>query len=481
MIDPISSAELEAIIKAMKPGAPGPDGMVLSQLKQINGEEMRARFNLWLLAGYSPTSCCMGETVLLPKDQNDIRPPKHRPITMANLIVRCYHKLMARRMGDLMPISDRQKAFRAGDGLGENVLLLRAIIKHHTRECLPLNVVFLDISKAFDSVSHQSILIAAKRVGVPPPLLSYLHEFYSRSQTRLRVGGKKSNPISVKRGVKQGDPMSVHLFNAVIDWALSTLDPDLGIKFNGVNLNHLAFADDIGLLTKTSVGAQSQIDRLNDHLNKCGLFISAGSTGKSASLKIDVDGKRKLWVVNPNVHLHVAGEDIPAKSIGETYEYLGVPLSAKGAIPQSAHKLQKYLDNLSRAPLKPQQRLYILKRHVIPSLYHQLVLSECSKGLLTFLDMKIKGAVKRWLKMPKDTNDFFIHAPVIEGGLGVAVLKNAIPLMRKSRLEKLLGSNDPAVAAIAGSSFVADMLRSDSVPLQVVGIPSCIALWTALV
>jgi hypothetical protein len=53
---------------------------------------------------------------------------------------------MARRMGDLMPISDRQKAFRAGDGLGENVLLLRAIIKHHTKGCLPLNVVFLDIS-----------------------------------------------------------------------------------------------------------------------------------------------------------------------------------------------------------------------------------------------------------------------------------------------------------------------------------------------
>jgi hypothetical protein len=34
MIDPISSAKIEAIIKAMKPGAPGPDGMVLSQLKR---------------------------------------------------------------------------------------------------------------------------------------------------------------------------------------------------------------------------------------------------------------------------------------------------------------------------------------------------------------------------------------------------------------------------------------------------------------
>jgi hypothetical protein len=91
-------------------------------------------------------------------------------------------------------------------------------------------------------------------MGVPPPLLSYLHEFHSRSQTQIRVGGKKSEPISVKRGVKQGDPMSVHPFNAVIDWALSNLDPNLGIKFNDASLNHLAFADDIGLLTKTDIG-----------------------------------------------------------------------------------------------------------------------------------------------------------------------------------------------------------------------------------
>ena len=67
-------------------------------------------------------------------------------------------------MGDCIPLSDRQKAFRSGDGLAENVVLLKGIIKHHTDNNLPLNVVFLDIAKAFDSVSYQSILIAARRI-----------------------------------------------------------------------------------------------------------------------------------------------------------------------------------------------------------------------------------------------------------------------------------------------------------------------------
>jgi hypothetical protein len=71
----------------------------------------------------------------------------------------------------------------------------------------------------------------------------------------------------------------------------------------------------IGLLARTSVRAHSQIDRLNEHLNKCGLRISAGSTGKSASLWIDVDGKKKSWLINPYGHLHAAAVGIPAKSI----------------------------------------------------------------------------------------------------------------------------------------------------------------------
>lgn len=192
---------------------------------------------------------------MIPKDQNDLAPPKHRPITMSDLIIRCYHKLMAKRLGEQLPFSDRQKAFRKGDGLAENVLLLSAIIDYHTKNRIPLNIVFLDIAKAFDSVSHNTILIAA-RVGVPPPFLNYLRSFYSRSNTVLRVDGRRSSPIDVLQGVKQGDPMSVHLFNAVIDWTLSKLDPELGITINDERLNHLAFADDIVLFTHTSIAAQ---------------------------------------------------------------------------------------------------------------------------------------------------------------------------------------------------------------------------------
>lgn len=58
----------------------------------------------------------------------------------------------------------------------------------------------MDMKKAFDSVSHQSILVAATRLGIPPPFLGYLRELYSNAQPRLRIGFDQSEPIKLGQG-----------------------------------------------------------------------------------------------------------------------------------------------------------------------------------------------------------------------------------------------------------------------------------------
>ena len=58
----------------------------------------------------------------------------------------------------------------------------------------------MDVKKAFDSVSHRSILVAAARLGVPPPFLTYLRELYGDAQTRLRIGTELSEPIKLGGG-----------------------------------------------------------------------------------------------------------------------------------------------------------------------------------------------------------------------------------------------------------------------------------------
>ena len=451
LLHPITSEDVARALRKMKDGVPGPDGRKLSDVRAIPAEELAGHFNLWLLAGYPPAQLRRGETVLLPKCEGAGDPSKYRPITMSDIVVRCFHRILAQRMEVTLPFNTRQKAFRAGDGVADSVWFIQAVIKHHQDNLRPLNVAFVDVKKAFDSVSHQSMLVAAARLGVPAPFLGYIRELYSDAVTALRIGPQRSAPISLGRGVRQGDPLSVHLFNAVIDMCLAGLDAGLGCEVGELRVNHGAFADDIALFATTPRGLQALASQLEYQLALCGLSISSGPRGKSASLCLDIDGKAKKWVVNPLPYLRIAEETVPAVSVSQVYRYLGVDISPRRTSANVEGVLREGLASISSAPLKPHQRLYIATYHLLPKCQHQLSLAPASAKYLKWLDRMVRSAVRSWLKLPKDTPTPFFHAPVVEGGLGIPLHEHFVPLMKAKRLSRLDDSPDPVIAAMLTS------------------------------
>lgn len=71
----------------------------------------------------------------------------------------------------------------------------------------------------------------------------------------------------------------------------------------GLRVNHGAFADDIALFAVAPGGLQALAPELETQLSLCGLSISSGPQGKSASLCLDIDSKAKKWIVNPLPYL----------------------------------------------------------------------------------------------------------------------------------------------------------------------------------
>ena len=126
------------------------------QTLRLSNMRWQPIFNVWLLAGYLPTSLCRAETVLIAKEAGTESPEKHRPITISDIILRCFHKVLAARL-ETLPWNKPQKAFMKGDGVADSIWLLQTIICQHQRTLQPLNIAFLDIKKAFDSVSHESL------------------------------------------------------------------------------------------------------------------------------------------------------------------------------------------------------------------------------------------------------------------------------------------------------------------------------------
>ena len=156
----------------------------------------------------------------------------------------------------------------------------------------------------------------------------------------------------------------------------------------------LAFADDLVLVTSTVDGLREQTERIKYALGLAGLRLNPA---KCATLRIDIDGGAKRWIANPTEFLTVDGSNVKALNIVDTYRYLGIQAGPKGLRRTCGESLRTALDRLTRAPLKPQQRMYMLRCHLLPGLYHSLVLGEITAGSLEQLDRTVRAAVRRWL------------------------------------------------------------------------------------
>ena len=105
---------------------------------------------------------------------------------------RAFHRLLADILSRILEFTSRQRAFVKGDGIADNVFFLRCLLRDMCEEVKPLSLAFLDVSKAFDSVLHESLLLAVKRMGCLGPLLNTC----AASMPRRRLPYKLATPLA---------------------------------------------------------------------------------------------------------------------------------------------------------------------------------------------------------------------------------------------------------------------------------------------
>ena len=98
--------------------------------------------------------------------------------------------------------------------------------------------MYFDISKAFDRVWHDGLIVKLKRCGVAGQLLSFIQSFLNDRKQRTVLNGQCSNWGDILAGVPQGSILGPLFFLVYIN------DLTTDLKCN-VNL----FADDTSLFT----------------------------------------------------------------------------------------------------------------------------------------------------------------------------------------------------------------------------------------
>lgn len=73
-------------------------------------------------------------------------------------------------------------------------------------------------------------------------------------------------------------------------------------------------------------------------------------------------------------------------------------------------------DKLTKARLKPQQRLFALRAMVLPGLFYLLTLDNTTPNRLGKMDAQSRAAVRKWLCLPHDVNGY-IYANAKDDGL----------------------------------------------------------------
>ena len=234
--------------------AAGTDSITTPDLRKVPTGHETAVMNYWWGWRLPPNSeeC---RTTLLPKTDEELEKVGNwRPITVGNLFIRLYAKLWDKRLTKNIMLDERQKGFVPVDGCFENVKIIQQIVKQQRGNRKEYNLVFIDLAKAFNTVSHLSIEKGLKRKGIPEQVRETILTMYKDASTKLSVGGKTMRKININAGVKQGCPLSPLLLNLITDELIEKLKKNnIGVQLGDSKVCCMDFPDDLVLITEDRI------------------------------------------------------------------------------------------------------------------------------------------------------------------------------------------------------------------------------------
>ena len=180
------------------------------------------------------------KTIHKSGDKND--PSNFRPISLLPVLSKILEKVISIQLIDYLEsnklINDNQYAYRRKLSTDDALLsITEDLYKNFDDEQISL-LILLDLSKAFDSVSHKILFHKLRNIGIDPTWFeSYL---MNRQQSVKLDDSTMSNPTTIAFGVPQGSILGPLLFLVFVN------DIDCLLPKNQAKM--VMYADDVQIL-----------------------------------------------------------------------------------------------------------------------------------------------------------------------------------------------------------------------------------------
>jgi hypothetical protein len=260
----LTEREVKVALTKLNPTkAPGPDGIPTKILKDY-AEELAPHFttiyNTSLHTGVVPDEWKQANVVVIHKKGKKTDPSNYRPISLlpvcSKVLERCIYNKIIPHIRPL--ISKHQHGFLANSSTNTQLITFFNTINNILDEKNDIDLVYFDLSKAFDSVPHPPAIEKLKMFGVNGNLLNWFTNYLNNRNQRVVIDGKTSGWLPVASGVPQGSILGPLIFLLYINDLPLNLDDD---TICGI------FADDTKIARQISTPQdkeklQTDIDRL---------------------------------------------------------------------------------------------------------------------------------------------------------------------------------------------------------------------------
>ena len=248
--------------------------------------------------------------------------------------------------------------------------------------------MFCDLQQAYDSVNWKYLIEVTDKFNFGPKFKKWISMLYRDSDkdpvtARIALNGHLSRPYSIRRGLRQGCPLSCLLFLLCIEPFSETVRASnsiAGIHINGVEVKMSAYADDTALIINGTEGS------LIAALKICEDFEMV------SGLKLNKSKTNIMWIGRNKIR-----QDILCREYGLNWtkqvNYLGVDIGptmrnmADENYASKIAKLKNLLNPWIKRGLTPFGRIHLIKSMALSQLvYLMSVLEKPCKKMLKELE-----------------------------------------------------------------------------------------------
>ena len=201
---------------------------------------------------------------------------------MINVDIKILTKALANRLKYVLPsiIHVTQTAVY-GRKIDQTIHMIRDLIEIANKEDEQAAFIFLDQEKAFDRVNHEFLYKVMKAFGIGQEFIQWVSKIYSNASSVLNINGFLSKQIPLKRGVRQGCPLSALLYVLVIEVLAIQLrlNPNIvGFKIEGEKIVSAHYMDDATIIIKQNRCFKEVIKELENYEEASGSKINYKKT-----------------------------------------------------------------------------------------------------------------------------------------------------------------------------------------------------------